>query len=174
MVKEAPTASQEFETGEERRSTNQSTKEKIMNDRDIEIKSSRADLFIGEITLSEFSQLKAENIILPELTGSEKQVEWATTIRAEWLSVIDEYIAQATENVNYLTRKGRDAQGGFDEHVDRVNRAIAGCSLISSSATWIQQLKTPSVNDISAPLLAYIVAGGEIKDGAAWADFYRD
>jgi hypothetical protein len=143
-----------------------------MIDNALELKASQAELLIGEITLLEFSELSSKNIILPELIGSEKQIEWADKLRAEWLKAFDEYIALATENVNRLAKKGRDAQGAFDEHAYKINRAIVGCSLICNASTWIQQLKAPSINDISAPFMAYLAAGGEIKDDEIWANFY--
>ena len=42
----------------------------------------------------EFEQAQAQTSGLPELTGSEKQINWATTIRAKFFAVLDDYTPQ--------------------------------------------------------------------------------
>lgn len=39
--------------------------------------------YLDGITVQEFAKLKSENIMLPELSGSEKQIAWAEKIRQE-------------------------------------------------------------------------------------------
>lgn len=39
-------------------------------------------------------QAQAQTSGLPELTGSEKQINWATTIRAKFFAVLDDYTPQ--------------------------------------------------------------------------------
>jgi hypothetical protein len=137
-----------------------------------------ANLRIGKTSLAEFAAIKSENILLSELSGSEKQVKWANEIRDNWMSEFDRFIAEATSNIERLVLKNRGAQARFEEYVETANKFIIGCSEMTSASNWINQVpKTCYTNVIDHRfddvLDLYLRSGGEIDSNAKWSDFYQ-
>jgi hypothetical protein len=135
-------------------------------------------LLIGAITLNEFKQLNSKKIVLPELTGSPKQIAWAEEIRISWMQEFDRFVAEATANLEYLQSKGKDAQERFNGFVKDANSFIVITGAIQAASTWIGQKSPHPFSDVTrnnfrSLVLTYIECGGDFQEDQEWEDFYE-
>lgn len=81
---------------------------------------------------------EAAEIGLPELTGSDKQVAWANTIRANWMEVASAHISQVIKRLDH------DRVKNNPELTDKINKGIKGMQALveerltqTSARIWI-------------------------------------
>ena len=77
------------------------------------------------------AELPASSVALVELTGSEKQIAWATTIRAKQIAILEGIRERVQGN------KGKASEADFDALMGGLQSVITKYAGVTSSRQWI-------------------------------------